>query len=231
MDLATSLNQQVLLLDGAIGTLLQQRGWNVVRPERLNVEHPEAIIDIHRSYLQAGADIITTNTFSANRVVLEEEGHADKAFEWALAGAKIARTIADESRTQTAKPCFVAGSMGPTNHSLTLSEKSDNINFDILAAAYAEQAEALIQGGVDVLLIETAFDTLNVKAAWTGAFAAMERLQTAVPLWLSITLNDASGRMLAGQTIEEFYSVVENVRPLIVSVNCGGGAAMLAPFV
>ena len=231
MNLVNLLNQKILLLDGAMGTLLQQRGWDVARPERLNEERPEAIADVHLAYLKAGADIITTNTFSANSVALSEEGNADKAYEWALAGAQIAKNVAQEWQAQKGKPCFVAGSMGPTSHSLTLADDSSRISFDKLAAAYAQQAEALIKGGVDVLLIETAFDTLNVKAAWVGAYAAMRAVQVEVPLWISITLNDASGRMLAGQTLEDFYNVVESIGPLIVSINCGGGAAMLAPFV
>lgn len=227
----SALQQQLLVLDGAMGSLLQQQGWGTSLPERLNIENPEVIADIHKKYLEAGANIITTNTFSANSVTLAEQGLSSRAYEFALSGARIARTVADDWAEKSSAPCFVAGSMGPTRHSLTLGDENKMVSFDQMAAAYAEQAEGLIDGGVDILLIETAFDTLNVKAACVGANTAMQKSGKSIDLWISITINDAAGRMLAGHTVEDFYKVAKALRPLVISINCGGGAKMMAPFI
>ncbi len=229
--LKLALQHQLLLLDGAMGSLLQQQGWNTIQPECLNIEKPEVIANIHKKYLEVGANIITTNTFSANRITLAELGMANEAYQLAYSGARIARTVADDWTERTSAPCFVAGSMGPTRHSLTLGDENKTVSFDQMAAAYAEQAEGLIEGGADILLIETAFDTLNVKAACVGAYTAMQKSGKTIDLWISITINDAAGRMLAGHTVEDFYKVAAALRPLVISINCGGGAKMMAPFI
>jgi 5-methyltetrahydrofolate--homocysteine methyltransferase len=236
------LRERIAVLDGSWGVLIQRqvRGEEAYRGERfrdhshdvagdpdlLNVTRPEVVLDIHRRYFEAGADIATTNTFTATSI-----GQADYALEaWAremnLEGARLARQAADEFGG------FVAGSVGPLNVTLSLSPKVDDpsyraVDFDTVVEAYAEQMAALAEGGVDLLLIETIFDTLNAKAAIYAAHEAAPGL----PLWLSFTAVDLSGRNLSGQTVEAFWSSVEHAQPLIVGVNCSLGAAEMRPFV
>lgn len=225
-----ALNERRLLLDGAMGTLLQQLGHVEKTPEVLNESHPEVIASVHQRYLNAGADIITTNTFSANRIALKDLNLAHKAHAFAKEGAMIARKVADDHACRNNKACFVAGSMGPTGCSLTL-QLDQTVSFDDMASAYQEQAEGLIAGGVDILLLETSFDTLNVKAALQGMRRAMNQSGVEVPIWVSITLSDATGRMLAGQTIGEFYRAIAWATPQVVSLNCGMGPAAMKPYV
>src|SRR5215211_7896552 len=236
------LDERIVVLDGAWGVLLQGRGiteedWRGERfaehshdvkgnPDLLNLTKPDLVSEIHRAYFEAGADIATTNTFTATSI-----GQADYALEGAvaemnLAGARLAREAADDHDG------FVAGSVGPLNVSLSLSPKVDDptyrsATFDQVRDAYAEQMRALVEGGVDLLLIETIFDTLNAKAALVAA----KDVAPAVPLWISFTAVDRSGRNLSGQTVEAFWASVEHAKPLIVGVNCSLGATEMRPFV
>jgi 5-methyltetrahydrofolate--homocysteine methyltransferase len=247
--LESILRQRVAVLDGSWGVLLQRevRGEEGYRgewfrdhshdvagdPDLLNITQPELISRIHGEYFAAGADIATTNTFTATTI-----GQADYGFdarvveEMNLAGARLARAAADQWEGETGSPRFVAGSVGPLNVSLSLSPKVDDpayrhSTFDEVAESYAHQIRALYKGGVDLLLIETVFDTLNAKAAIAAAQAEAPEL----PLWLSFTAVDLSGRNLSGQTVEAFWISVEHAEPLIVGVNCSLGAAQMRPFV
>ena len=240
--LESILRQRIAVLDGSWGVLIQKhvRGEEAYRGERfrdhsrdvagnpdiLNLTRPEIVRDIHRSYFEAGADIATTNTFTATRIGQADYALQDVAAEMSLEGARLAREVADEFGG------FVAGSVGPLNVSLSLSPRVDDpafrsATFDEVAEAYAEQMRALREGGVDLLLIETVFDTLNAKAAIVAAQDAVPDL----PLWLSFTAVDKSGRNLSGQTVEAFWISVEHAQPLVVGVNCSLGAAQLRPYV
>src|SRR4051794_11648367 len=238
------LGERIAILDGSWGVLIQRevRGEEAYRGERfrdhshdvagdpdlLNITRPEIIERIHRDYFAAGADIATTNTFTATTI-----GQADYAFdadvvwEMNLEGARIARRVADEAPNR-----YVAGSIGPLNVSLSLSPRVDDpayraATFDQVCETYAHQIRALKEGGVDLLLIETIFDTLNAKAAIAAALDVAPEL----PLWLSFTAVDRSGRNLSGQTVDAFWTSVEHARPLIVGVNCSLGASEMRPFV
>jgi 5-methyltetrahydrofolate--homocysteine methyltransferase len=240
--LESILSQRIAVLDGSWGVLIQKqvRGEEAYRGERfrdhprdvagdpdlLNVTRPEIVREIHRAYFEAGADIATTNTFTATRIGQADYGLEDVAAEMAYEGARLAREVADEYDG------FVAGSVGPLNVSLSLSPRVDDpayrsSSFDEVAETYAEQIRALREGGVDLLLIETVFDTLNCKAAIVAAQEAAPGL----PLWLSFTAVDRSGRNLSGQTVEAFWISVEHAAPLVVGVNCSLGAAEMRPFV
>jgi len=247
--LESILRQRIAVLDGSWGVLLQRevRGEEGYRgewfrdhshdvagdPDLLNLTQPELISRIHGEYFAAGADVATTNTFTATTI-----GQADYGFdarvveEMNLAGARLARAAADEWEAETGSPRFVAGSVGPLNVALSLSPKVDDpayrdATFDEVAETYAHQIRALRTGGVDLLLIETVFDTLNAKAA----IAAAHDVAPELPLWLSFTAVDLSGRNLSGQTVEAFWISVEHAEPLIVGVNCSLGAAQMRPFV
>jgi 5-methyltetrahydrofolate--homocysteine methyltransferase len=236
------LDERIVLLDGAWGVLIQRdlRGEETYRGERfadhprdvagdpdlLNLTRPELILDLHRRYFAAGADIATTNTFTATRVGQADYALEDAAAEMSLEGARLARQAADEAGG------FVAGSVGPLNVSLSVSPKVDDasfrsVTFDLVREAYAEQIAALVEGGVDLLLIETVFDTLNAKAA----IAAALDIAPDVPRWISFTAIDISGRNLSGQTAEAFWQSIEHAEPLIVGVNCSLGAAQMRPYV
>jgi 5-methyltetrahydrofolate--homocysteine methyltransferase len=240
--LESILRQRIAVLDGSWGVLIQKRvrGEEEYRGERfrdhpldvagdpdlLNLTQPEIVREIHRSYFDAGADIATTNTFTATRIGQADYGLQEVAAEMSLEGARLAREVADEFGG------LVAGSVGPLNVSLSLSPRVDDpayrsATFDEVAEAYAEQIRALRDGGADLLLIETVFDTLNAKAAIVAAQDEAPEL----PLWLSFTAVDKSGRNLSGQTVEAFWISVEHARPLVVGVNCSLGAAEMRPFV
>ena len=258
MNIEAILRQRILILDGAMGTKIQAlgltaesyhqgqfAGWPVSltgNNDVLCLTAPDVIRSIHEQYIEAGADIITTNTFSANRISQKEYGCEEQAREMALAGARIAREAADLALTShlsplTSKKIFVAGSMGPTSKSLTLASDmndpgSRSITFDEMAAAYEEQAEALIEGGVDVLLLETCFDALNAKAAIYAIERINERRGTAMPLMVSTTINDRSGRTLTGQTLEAFYISISHYPNLLsFGLNCSFGVTELRQFV
>ena len=236
------LGERIAVLDGSWGVLIQRevRGEEAYRGERfrhhprdvagdpdlLNLTQPEIVRNIHRSYFEAGADIASTNTFTATRIGQADYALEDYAAEMSLAGARIAREVADEFGG------VVAGSVGPLNVTLSLSPKVEDaayraVTFDEVVATYAEQMAALREGGVDLFLIETIFDSLNAKAAIVAAREAAPE----VPLWLSFTAVDRSGRNLSGQTVESFWVSVEQAKPLIVGVNCSLGASEMRPFV
>src|SRR6476659_5319701 len=237
------LRERIAILDGSWGVLIQRevRGEEAYRgdrfrdhprdvagdPDLLNLTRPEVVERIHRDYFAAGADIATTNTFTATTIGQADYGFdADVVREMNLEGARIARRVADEAGGK-----LVAGSIGPLNVSLSLSPRVDDpayraATFEQVADAYAHQIRALVEGGVDLLLVETIFDTLNAKAAITAALEEVPEL----PLWLSFTAIDRSGRNLSGQTSEAFWLSVEHACPLIVGVNCSLGATEMRPF-
>ncbi|HEV7976819.1 homocysteine S-methyltransferase family protein, partial [Amycolatopsis sp.] len=237
------LGQRVAVLDGAWGTMLQGAGLTpddyrgdrfgdhthdvTGDPDLLNITRPDVILDVHRQYLAAGADITTTNTFTATSIGQADYGLQSHVREMNVRGAQLARQAADEAGGR-----FVAGSIGPLNVTLSLSPKVEDpayraVTFDEVRAAYAEQIAALVEGGVDLLLVETIFDTLNCKAA----IAAARDVAPDLPLWISVTIVDLSGRTLSGQTVEAFWTSIEHARPMVVGVNCSLGAEEMRPHV
>ena len=246
------IRERILVLDGAMGTMIQQYNLSEAdfRGERfkdipgqlkgnndlLCLTRPEVIEDIHRKYLVAGADIIETNSFNATSVSMADYHVQAYCREINLAAARLARRMADEFTALTPeKPRFVAGSVGPTNKTCSMSPDVNNpafraLTFDELQAAYCEQMEALLEGGVDALLIETIFDTLNAKAAIRAADLSMEKTGRRVPLMLSVTVSDIAGRTLSGQTLDAFLASVEHADLFSVGLNCSFGARQLKPF-
>lgn len=249
--LEQALTQRVLLLDGALGTMIQEldldesdhRGKRFREINHnlqgncdvLSLTQPDAITDIHRQYLQAGADIITTNTFTANRISQEDYGLEGAVAEMAEASASLATRAANEFASDD-KPRWVAGAIGPTTKSASISPKVEdpsyrNVRFEELVDVYKEAAEGLIRGGVDILMIETTFDTLNGKAAIFAIEDIQRNLTECLPVWISGTITDASGRTLSGQTVQAFWTSIEHANPLVVGLNCALGAEMLLPFI
>lgn len=246
------IRERILVLDGAMGTMIQQYNLSEAdfRGERfkdipgqlkgnndlLCLTRPEVIEDIHRKYLVAGADIIETNSFNATSVSMADYHVQAYCREINLAAARLARRMADEfTALNPEKPRFVAGSVGPTNKTCSMSPDVNNpafraLTFDELQAAYCEQMEALLEGGVDALLIETIFDTLNAKAAIRAAELSMEKIGRKVPLMLSVTVSDIAGRTLSGQTLDAFLASVEHADLFSVGLNCSFGARQLKPF-
>lgn len=246
------IRERILVLDGAMGTMIQQYNLSEAdfRGERfkdipgqlkgnndlLCLTRPEVIEDIHRKYLVAGADIIETNSFNATSVSMADYHVQAYCREINLAAARLARRIADEfTALNPEKPRFVAGSVGPTNKTCSMSPDVNNpafraLTFDELQAAYCEQMEALLEGGVDALLIETIFDILNAKAAIRAAELSMEKTGRRVPLMLSVTVSDIAGRTLSGQTLDAFLASVEHADLFSVGLNCSFGARQLKPF-
>ncbi|MCR5072179.1 MAG: methionine synthase [Bacteroidales bacterium] len=226
--LKEALAGRILILDGAMGTMLQRHGLSG-NNETFNLSHPDIVREIHRAYIEAGADIITTNTFSANRISQAEFGYAAQAQEFARAGAALARAEADAAPRKV----WVAGSLGPTGKSLTLAQDLSDpafrpVSFDEMVQAYAEQVQGLLEGGVDALLLETCFDALNAKAA-LYAISGIPGA-AALPLLISVSVSDRSGRTLTGQTLEAFFRSVRHARPLCFGLNCSFGADDLAPL-
>lgn len=246
------INERILVLDGAMGTMIQQYNLSEAdfRGERfkdlpgllkgnndmLCLTRPDVIEEIHRKYLEAGADIIETNTFNATAVSMADYHMQAYCREINLAAARLARKIADEYTARTPeKPRFVAGSVGPTNKTSSMSPDVNNpafraLTFDELSEAYREQMEALLEGGVDAILIETIFDTLNAKAAVLAAETAMQNLGRKVPLMLSVTVSDVAGRTLSGQTLDAFLASVQHADIFSIGLNCSFGARQLKPF-
>lgn len=246
------IRERILVLDGAMGTMIQQYNLSEAdfRGERfkdipgqlkgnndlLCLTRPEVIEDIHRKYLVAGADIIETNSFNATSVSMADYHVQAYCREINLAAARLACRMADEfTALNSEKPRFVAGSVGPTNKTCSMSPDVNNpafraLTFDELQAAYCEQMEALLEGGVDALLIETIFDTLNAKAAIRAAELSMEKTGRRVPLMLSVTVSDIAGRTLSGQTLDAFLASVEHADLFSVGLNCSFGARQLKPF-
>ena len=252
MTIQELIRQRILVLDGALGTMIQKyhlseedfRGTRFVdqpgqmkgNNDLLCLTAPHVIQDIHRKYLDAGADIIETNTFNAQRISQADYHVEDYCREINLAAAKLARELADEyTRKNPSKPRFVAGSVGPTNKTCSMSPDVNDpafraITFDELVEAYKEQMESLLEGGVDAILIETIFDSLNAKAAIYAACESMKKLDREVPLMLSITVSDTGGRTLSGQTLEAFLASVQHAPIFSIGLNCSFGAKMLKPF-
>ena len=246
------VRERILVLDGALGTMIQKynlseedfRGTRFVEKsgqmkgnnDLLCLTAPHVIQDIHRKYLEVGADIIETNTFNAQRISMADYHVEECCREINLAAAKLARELADEyTRKNPNKPRFVAGSVGPTNKTCSMSPDVNNpafraLTFDDLADAYQEQMEALLEGGVDAILIETIFDSLNAKAAVFAACEAMKKMEREVPLMLSITVSDTGGRTLSGQTLDAFLASVQHAPIFSIGLNCSFGAKQLKPF-
>ncbi|MBO7627229.1 MAG: homocysteine S-methyltransferase family protein, partial [Paludibacteraceae bacterium] len=229
------LQNRILILDGGYGTMIQSFGIQG-NNDALPMENPDVIAKIHRGYLEAGADIVSTCSFGAQRISQAEYGMQGKIREMNIAAAKLARKEADRIMEITPdRPRFVAGSVGPTGKMLSMSENADDpaarsVSFDEITDAYEEQMSALIEGGVDAFLIETIFDTLNSKAALVAAERAMKKMGRRVELMLSLTISDNSGRSLSGQTIEAFIASVSHAPLLSIGLNCGLGAEALLPY-
>ena len=244
------IKERILILDGAMGTKIQTYGLTEedFRGDRfahltgqlkgnndvLSLTRPDVIADIHRQYLEAGADIIATNTFSSQRISQADYHLEDVAYEMAYESARIARRTADELSTEE-KPRFVAGSVGPTNKTCSMSPDVSNpaardLTYDELLDAYQEQMRGLIEGGVDALLIETIFDTLNAKVAIDAAMQAMAEKQKELPIMLSVTVSDLAGRTLSGQTLEAFLASISTYPIFSVGLNCSFGATQMKPF-
>ena len=246
------LEQRILVLDGPMGTEIQKLQLDEAgfRGERfsdwpqdlrgnndlLQLSNPEVIRAIHVAYLEAGADIVKTNTFTSTRISMSDYGTEALAFEQNQAGAELARSVADEFEARDGKPRFVAGVLGPTNRTATISPRVDdpgyrNVTFDELVLAYREEADALITSGADMLLMETIFDTLNAKAAIFAIEEAFEAAGIRLPLMISGTITDLSGRTLSGQTTEAFFNAIAHARPISIGLNCALGAKDLRPYV
>ncbi|MBY0306564.1 MAG: homocysteine S-methyltransferase family protein [Sphingomonas sp.] len=242
--------ERILLTDGAFGTEIQN--WKLVEADYagdlklakdqkgnndiLALTKPEVPETITREYLEAGSDIVSTNTFSANLISQADYAAEHLVREINIASARIARRCADEYAAKDGRPRFVAGAIGPTNKTLSLSPDVNDpgfreIDFDYLKDVYLEQVLALVEGGVDFILIETVFDTLNAKAGIMAAIEASEVLGREVPMMLSMTLTDLSGRNLSGHTVEAFWHAVRHARPLTIGLNCSFGAEQLRPHV
>jgi len=245
------LKERILVLDGAMGTMLQAfnfteedfrgelfKDWKLSvkgNNDMLSITQPEAIKEVHRKYFAAGADIVETNTFSSTTIAMADYEMEDYVYQLNYESAKIAREVAEEfTRENPDKPRFVAGSIGPTNKTGSMSPDVNDpgyraITFDELRIAYKQQAEALLDGGSDLLLVETVFDTLNAKAALFAIEEVKDEREIDVPIMLSGTITDASGRTLSGQTAEAFLISISHVDLLTVGLNCALGASALVP--
>ncbi|MDE5944654.1 MAG: methionine synthase [Rikenella sp.] len=240
-NIAEELRKRILVLDGGLGTLIQARGLGsddyggyVGCNDYLVVSRPDVIEEIHAAYFEAGADIVSTDSFNANPISLADYGLQERVYEINRTAARLARGVADRFERQDGKARFVAGSVGPTNRSASMSPDVNdpglrNVTFDRLAEGYAEQMRGLVDGGADVILVETVFDTLNCKAAIYALRTILGR--STVPLMVSGTITDASGRLLSGQTVEAFYASVEHGELLSIGLNCAFGARQMMPYV
>jgi methionine synthase I (cobalamin-dependent) len=251
--LKAAAQKRILIIDGAMGTMIQRYKFDeaTYRGERfrdhskpvkgnndlLVLTRPDAITRIHEGYLAAGADIISTNSFNAQRISLADYGMEDLAPEINAAAARLARAAADAAEKDApGRPRCVAGALGPTNRTASISPDVNNpgfrgITFDGLVEAYAEQVRGLIEGGADILLIETVFDTLNAKAAGFAALEVFDELGVELPLIVSGTITDRSGRTLSGQTPEAFYFSIRHLKPFAVGLNCALGAELMRPYI
>jgi 5-methyltetrahydrofolate--homocysteine methyltransferase len=255
------LSRRIVILDGAMGTMIQRfrlgedqyrgQGYSGAdgvgnrfldfpgdlkgNNELLSLTRPDVIASIHEGYLAAGADLIETNTFGSTRVAQEDYGMAEFAREMNLASARLARLACDRHSTPD-RPRFAAGALGPTPKTASISPDVNdpgarNVSFEELRASYYEQVEALVEGGVDVLLVETIFDTLNAKAALFAIEQFFEASGERLPVMISGTVTDASGRVLSGQTVTAFWASVRHVQPLSIGLNCALGAALMRPYI
>ena len=248
--LTAAARDRVLIFDGAFGTQIQlrklteedyagdlglpadQKGNNDI----LALTRPDVLSDITRAYFEAGSDIVSTNTFSANRISQADYAAEGLVREINVASGKLARALAEEFEAKDGRPRFVAGAIGPTNKTLSLSPDVEDpgfreIDFDYLVDVYLEQARALVEGGVDFILIETVFDTLNAKAGIMAVKKLERELGREVPVMISMTLTDLSGRNLSGHTVEAFWYAVRHAKPLTIGLNCSFGAEQLRPHV
>jgi len=248
--LIEAARHRILLTDGAFGTEIQNRklteadyrgDLGLARDQKGNndilaLTRPDVVDAITRAYLAAGSDIVSTNTFSANTISQADYGAEELVAEINRASARIARKAADDAEAADGRPRFVAGAIGPTNKTLSLSPNVNDpgyreIDFDGLKDVYLQQTEALLEGGADFILIETIFDTLNAKAGIVAAMEAGERMGRDVPLMISMTITDLSGRNLSGHTVEAFWYAVRHARPVTIGLNCSFGAQQLRPHV
>jgi 5-methyltetrahydrofolate--homocysteine methyltransferase len=249
--LSAAAAERILILDGAMGTMIQRHKLTEAdyRGERfqtwpkdlkgnndlLSLTQPDIIREIHEAYFEAGADIAETNTFNAQAISMADYGMEGLSFEINVAAAKLARRAADKYSTMTPdKPRFVAGAIGPTNRTASISPDVNNpgfrnVSFDELVNAYSEQTRGLLEGGVDTILIETVFDTLNAKAAGFAVKEVFAEAGIELPLMISGTITDLSGRNLSGQTPEAFWYSVQHLRPFSIGMNCAFGAEQLRP--
>ncbi len=252
MSIEKELEERILVIDGAMGTMIQRHKPTEedYRGERFkeyqysvkgnndlfSITKPEMIKEIHREYLEAGADIIETNTFNANPLSLADYHMSDLTYELNFESAKIARKAADEFTAKNPdKPRFVAGALGPTNKTTSLSPDVNDpgyraVNFDDVVAAYTEQIKGLVDGGVDMLLVETIFDSLNAKAALFAIETYFEKTGKRLPIMVSVTITDASGRTLSGQTVEAFLTSVRHENLFSIGLNCALGAKEMRPY-
>lgn len=240
---------RVLIFDGGYGTAIQKHGLaeadyrgdiDLAKDQKGNndllcLTQPDIIRDIHTAYFEAGADMVETNSFSSTRVALADYGCEHLVDDLNIAAAKLVREAAEKAQAQDGRPRFVAGSIGPTNKTLSLSPDVNDpafreIDFDTLKEYYREQCAALIRGGIDFLLIETCFDTLNAKAAGMAAWDAAEQAGREVPLMFSFTITDMSGRNLSGHTVEAFWNTLRHFHPLAIGINCAFGADKMRPY-
>ncbi|WP_299128054.1 homocysteine S-methyltransferase family protein [uncultured Winogradskyella sp.] len=251
-NIREEIQKRILVLDGAMGTMLQAYNFTEedFRGERfkdypsplkgnndlLSLTQPKAIAEIHAKYFEAGADIVETNTFSGTTIAMADYNMEDLVYELNYESAKIAKEVADKfTKENPKKPRFVAGSIGPTNRTASLSPDVNRpeyraVTFEELRIAYKQQVEALIEGGIDMLLVETIFDTLNAKAALFAIEEVKEERQIEIPIMVSGTITDASGRTLSGQTVEAFLTSISHVPLLSVGFNCALGAEQLKPY-
>ncbi|TCK67469.1 5-methyltetrahydrofolate--homocysteine methyltransferase [Winogradskyella wandonensis] len=251
-NIVKEIQKRILVLDGAMGTMLQQYNFTEedFRGERfkdyplplkgnndlLSLTQPQAIAEIHQKYFEAGADIVETNTFSGTTIAMADYQMEDLVYELNYESAKIAKQVAEEfTELNPKKPRFVAGSIGPTNRTASMSPDVNRpefraVTFEDLRVAYKQQVEALLDGGVDVLLVETIFDTLNAKAALFAIEEVKEDRNISIPVMVSGTITDASGRTLSGQTVEAFLTSVSHIPLLTVGFNCALGAEQLKPY-
>jgi 5-methyltetrahydrofolate--homocysteine methyltransferase len=249
--LAALFAERIVILDGAMGTMIQERNLTEAdfRGERfrdhprdlrgnndlLSLTQPAIIGEIHGAYFDAGADLVETNTFNSTAIAQADYGTEALVAEMNLAAAQVARRAADDATRRLGRRCFVAGALGPTNRTASMSPDVNRpdfraVTFDTLVAAYLEQARALAAGGVDALLIETIFDTLNAKAALFACEQLFDETRVRLPVMVSVTITDASGRTLSGQTIGAFYHSIRHARPFSVGINCALGGAQMRPY-
>jgi 5-methyltetrahydrofolate--homocysteine methyltransferase len=239
---------RILIKDGPYGTAIQGErlpaeaycaGLDLLKDQKgnndlVNITQPQVVRSICEHFVEAGAEILATNTFNANRISQGDYGAEDLASEMNRASARIVREVADRATAADGRPRWVAGAMGPTNKTLSLSPDVNDpafreVDFDTVKAVYREQVDALVEGGVDFILIETIFDTLNAKAAIMATLEAEQSLGRELPLMISMTLTDLSGRNLSGHTVEAFWASVRHARPVTIGLNCSFGAAQLRP--
>lgn len=246
------MQERIIIMDGAMGTELQNRKFTEeqFRGERfkdwpqqlqgnndlLNLTQPDAVRDVHMDYFRAGSDIVETNTFSSTSIAQADYGLQDYAYELSEAGARIASEAAKMAEEEDGKPRFVAGALGPTNRTASISPDVNDpgfraVTFDELRIAYAEQVRGLVAGGIDLILIETIFDTLNAKAAVFAVNEVGQKLDRKLPIMISGTISDMSGRVLSGQTPEAFWNSLSHARPFSFGLNCGLGAKEMRKYV